>query len=117
MAPTLKKLDFHNDSRRPFAEESFVNDAVEQARKRVGVRQGSALFHGSADVSATPNVIPRALDIIRGGMDTAVERARAQGYHQTVTEKAVEESSKRPRIVFEEYEATDSLERLGFNKR
>lgn len=117
MAPTLKKLDFHNDSRKPFANESFVIDAVEQARRRVGVSQGSALFHGSSYVSAAPTVIPRALDIIRDGMGTAVEQAMAQGYAQTVVEKAVEESARRSRISQEDYGVSDSLERLGFNNR
>lgn len=117
MAPTLKKLDFHNDSRQPFANESFVIDAVEQARKRVGVSQGSALFNGSLDVSAAPTVIPRALDIIRVGMGTAVEQAMAKGYAQTMVEQAVEESVRRSQISLEDYGVSDSLQRLGFNKR
>lgn len=117
MAPTLKKLDFHNDSRKPFANESLVIDTVEQARKRVGVSQGSALFHGSSYVSAAPTVIPRALDIIRDGMGTAVEQAMAQGYAQTAVEKTVGQSSDRSRISLENYEVSHSLERLGFYKR
>lgn len=114
MAPTLKKLDFHNDSRKPYANESFVTDAVEQARKRVGVSQGSALFHGSSYVSTAPTAIPRALDIIRGDMGTAVKQAMAQGYAQTVVEKAVKESTRHSRISHQDYGVSHSLERLGF---
>jgi hypothetical protein len=117
MAPTFKKLDFHNDSRKPFAEESYVIEAVEQARKRVGVIQGSALFRGSSYASAAPTVIPRALDIIRDGMGTAVEQAMAQGYAQTVVENAVKDSTRRSRIARGDYGVSDSLERLGFTNR
>jgi hypothetical protein len=79
-----KKLDFHINSRKPFAEEAPVMAAVKQARKQIGQLQGSALFRMTSNVAAEPTVIPRALDIIRGGMETAVQKAMHKGYAQGV---------------------------------
>jgi len=123
MTSIPKKLDFHNDSRKPFAEEAPVIDAVERARKQVGVVQGSALFNGSSYVSATPTVIPRALDIIRNGMGTALERAIAEGYAQGFAEglgqSVLEMAFEKPKHLGTTQASQDilaSLRRLGFAK-
>lgn len=114
MSSTQKKLDFHNDSRKAFPEEAPVIDAVEQARKQVGYAPGAALFAGSSYVSAAPTVIPRAVDIIRDGMGTAMKQATAKGYAQTIVEATFEEPSKRSGTVLANQEVSASLRRLGF---
>lgn len=108
------KLDFHIHSRKPFAEESAVMDAVEQARKQVGQVQGAAMFKGKVHVVALPTVIPRAVDIIREGMDTAVQKAVSKGY----TQKAIAEHFIDKRVPTgtgaAHAEVTASLKRMGF---
>jgi hypothetical protein len=108
------KLDFHIHSRKPFAEESAVMDAVEQARKQVGQVQGAAMFKGKVHVVAMPTVIPRAVDIIREGMDTAVQKAVSEGYIQ----KAIAEHFIDKRVLTGTSAAhaavTASLKRMGF---
>jgi hypothetical protein len=124
-----EKLDFHINSREPFAEEAPVLAAVEQARKQIGQLQGSALFRTNSHVSAEPTVIPRAVDIIRGGMKTAVQQAMERGYVQgaRVSLKAlaveaayrgqiesIEASAERPSAIrIARNEVSDSLRRLG----
>ena len=108
------KLDFHIHSRKPFAEESAVMDAVEQARKQVGQVQGAAMFKGKLHVVAMPTVIPRAVDIIREGMDTAMHKAVSKGYSQ----KAIAEHFIDKRVSTgtsaAHAEVTASLKRMGF---
>lgn len=124
-----ENLDFHINSRKPFAEEAPVMAAVEQARKQIGRLQGSALFRKNSHVSAEPTVIPRAVDIIRGGMKTAVQQAMERGYVQgagdalgilaVVTEfqgqiERIEASADRPSGIRTALnDVSDSLRRLG----
>jgi len=114
MSSTPKKLYFHDDSRKAFPEEKPVIDAVEQARKQVGYAPGAALFKGSSYLSAAPTVIPRAVDIIRYGMSTAVKDATAMGYAQSVVTGTYEKPSTRSGTDQADREVSDSLRRMGF---
>jgi hypothetical protein len=87
------------------------------------------LFRIRANVSAEPTVIPRAVDIIRGGMETAVQQAMHKGYAQGVLDEiqkaAVDISSAvlrsggpkvtemRSGIANAQKDVAASLERLG----
>jgi hypothetical protein len=124
MPLTLRKLTF---------QEAPVIAAVERAREQVGLAQGAALFNVTANMSAAPSVIPRAVDIIRNGMGTAMEQAVAKGYAQGmrdgmgaaiqqalakghaegVVEMTFEKSSKRSGAAKAIQEVSDSLRRLG----
>ena len=124
-----KKLEFHIYSRKPFAEEAPVMAAVDQARKQIGQVQGSAIFRITSHVSAEPTVIPRAVDIIRGGMETAVQNAMHKGYVQGVLDGihnaargvpglklrggAPGLAERRSGVGNAQKEVTASLERLG----
>lgn len=114
MSSTPKKLDFHNDSRKAFPEERPVIDAVEQARKQVGLAQGTALFIGSSSVRAEPTVIPRAIDIIRDGMGKAMQQATKMGYAASVVSKTFQKPSAHSGTEQMNREVSDSLRRMGF---
>lgn len=112
MDPT--KLDFHIHSRKPFAEESAVMDAVQQARKQVGQVQGAAMFKGKVHVVALPTVIPRAVDIIREGMDNALEKAVSRGYPKRIATEDFQDKRVKTGTSAAHAEVTASLKRLGF---
>lgn len=114
MTMNRSKLDFHIHSRKPFADESAVMDAVEQARKQVGQVQGAAMFKGKVHVVAAPTVIPRAVDIIRDGMDKAVQNAVSKGYRSVSVGKRIVGKPIRTGAVEAPNELTASLKRLGF---
>lgn len=112
MDPT--KLDFHIHSRKPFAEESAVMDTVQQLRKQVGQVQGAAMFKSKLHVVALPTVIPRAVDIIRDGMDTALEKAVSKGYAQRIATEEFHDKRVKAATGAAHAEVTASLKRLGF---
>lgn len=89
-------------------------DAVEQARKQVGLTQGTALFKGSSSISAEPTVIPRAIDIIRGGMSNAMKQATDMGYAASVVSKTFAKPSTRSGTAQADQAVSNSLQRLGF---
>lgn len=82
-----KPLIFHVGSRKPFAEEAPVVDAVQQAKVKRGNVAGTALFKTSSRATAVGGVHVQAVDIVRAaaaspaGVATTgvVGRALAQG--------------------------------------
>ncbi|UVW30724.1 hypothetical protein [Massilia sp. H6] len=117
------KLNFHSHSRKPFARESAVMDAVEQASKQVDQVPGAAMFKGKVHVIAVPTIIPRAVDIIRDGMPKALERAFEQVYVQFVvgdTQNAAQSNVRnsaaaQPWVTKQLDEKSKLLNRMGFS--
>lgn len=110
-----KHLIFHVGSRRPFAEEAPVMDAVHQAKVKRGKADDAALFKSSGRAMAMGGVHRQAVDIARAAATsprgvaatTAVGRALAQG---GITPS---EPTRRSAIADAQGQVAASLRRLG----
>lgn len=110
-----KPLIFHVGSRKPFAEEAPVMDAVQQAKIKRGKAAGAALFRTSGRAMAMGGVHLQAVDIVRAAAaspagvaaTSAVGRVLAQG---GVTPSVPARSSA---IADAQGQVAASLRRLG----
>ena len=112
-----KQRIFHSGSRKAFAEESYVIDAVQRAKNDVAKRhahvgQGSALFKTFAHVSASAALHPRAVDIV----NAAVGAAATAGHSTGAVAGTAGNDTAQPRrsgIAEARGEVAESLRRLG----
>ena len=108
-------LIFHVGSRKPFAEEAPVMDAVQQAKHKRGYTASTALFKTSTRAAATGGSHVRAVDIVRAAAASpagvsatgVVGRVLAQG---GVTPA---QPARRSAIADAQGQVAASLRRLG----
>lgn len=115
-----KKNIFHSGSRKAFAEESYVMDAVQHAKNDVAKRhgqvvQGSALFKSFARVSATATVHPRAVDIVNAAVGAGTIAGHAADVVTGTAGKAPA-TPKRSGIAQAQGDVAESLRRLGVRR-
>jgi len=94
-----KKLDFHVASRKPFAGEAPVIEAVKRAQQGLvsikGRVEGGALFRVQSSALANPTVIPQAVDIVRGVAERAVAAQSSVVHEALVRETGINLAAKQ----------------------
>lgn len=110
-----KPLIFHVGSRKPFAEEAPVMDAVQQAKVKRGKAVGAALFKTSSRAMAMGGVHVQAVDIVRAAAASPAGVAATSGVGRGLAQGGVTpaEPARRSALADAQGQVAASLRRLG----